>query len=611
MSKPSSTKNDPSKKELDTYLDVEEQDSRRVQKGTLKRMIRRIVAHRGLVAAGLALILVSTAATLAGPRLFGYAVDDAIVPGRRELLVWFAVGFLVLELTRYLATVGHSYLFTLLGQKVMQDLRLDLFSHLQRLPVSVYDKNPVGRLVTRVTNDITALAEMFSAGFVTIIGNALVVAGIFAWMLVLDLRLGLIAASVLPLLVGGSIYFSRRLRVAYRDARSKLSALNAFLAENILGMRVVHLFNRQARHMERFGRINQWYSDAQIGSVRVFALFQPMITLLAGLAMSLVIWFGGLASREGSLKVGVLIAFFSYVLSLFQPIREIADKWNIFLSGMASAERSFSVLDWSTELSEDESEPVARPIEGLRGHVVFENVWFAYSGENWVLRDFSLEIKPGMKVGVVGHTGAGKTTLISLLMRFYDPQVGRILLDGKDIRSYDKRSLRASIGIIQQDVFLFSGTVDDNVTLWREGEAQWPQELKLERGLAIQERGSNLSMGQRQAVAFSRAMHARPPIWILDEATANIDTETEAMLERMLRESSHGRTMVMIAHRMATVRSADLILVLHKGSMVEVGNHSQLMARNGLYARLYRYQSVAKEDALLGVNEGDPLTQAP
>ena len=536
--------------------------------------------------------------------------------------------FFWVEVVRVGSTLAYGYLFSALGQKVMQDLRLLLFHHLQKLPLSVFDRNPSGRLVTRVTNDISALAEMFSVGFVAIVGNCLVVLGILIWLICLNLKIGLIILSVLPPMIALSIYFSRLLKVAYRDTRSKLSTLNAFFAENILGMRIVHLFNRQARQLERFDRVNQWFTDSQLASVRVFAFFQPTITLFAGLAMALVIVMGGRYALAGELKVGVLVACFSYVLSLFQPMREIADKWNIFLSGMASAERIFSVLEWAPEAEMNDISLCAVPLKGIKGHIVFEGVSFAYLPDRWVLNNLSAEIKPGSRVGIVGATGSGKTTLIHLLLRFYDPQKGRILLDGKDLRDYDKRSLRACIGMIQQDIFLFSGTLKENIHLWREpvgekmrtvlrrksevgSESEWVKPSAAERvphsapdafeslfrtipsDLKLQERGANLSMGQRQILAFARAASAQPSLWILDEATANIDEQTEKLVEKELRNVSRGSTVILVAHRLATVKDCDQILVLNKGYLIEQGNHAELTRLGGIYAKLQRFQSGA------------------
>lgn len=588
---------------LEGYFDVDIEEQRKDESHFETRaflpLIGMIARHRAPLFSGFLMVIVATVATLLEPWLFGRAIDEAMVPGDWPKLQRFALVYFSVVGLRVFSTIGQSYLFELLGQRVTHELRSDLFSRLLRLPTSVYDKTPAGRLLTRVTNDVASLAEMFSAGFVSILSNALLVIGILVCLVVMDRKVGLIAASVFPGLMLLGVYFSSKLRVAYREARSKLSALNAFLAENLLGMKVVQLFNREELHLSRFNRINNWYADAQIGTIRIFALFQPAITIFAGLSAALVIVFGGAATRSGSMKLGVLVTFFSLVLTLFQPVRELADKWNVFLSGMASAERIFSVLSWPVETEAASAE--VKPIAGLKGEIVFEDVWFAYEGEHWILRGLSVAIPAGSRIGVVGHTGAGKTTLISLLMRFYEPQRGRILIDGKDIRDYDKHALRASIGIIQQDVFLFSGSLQENVTLWgppddiKSGNKNVHEALALvdfDKG-ELQERGTNLSMGERQVLAFSRALAADPAIWILDEATANMDSQTEGRLGESLARAAHGQTTLLIAHRLATVRSADRILVLHKGTLVEQGDHAQLMAANGLYARLYRFQEAA------------------
>ncbi len=602
----------------DIYLDVEESESRPTQKRTVLYLLRYILHFKTLVFAGILMILVSTSAILLEPRIFGYAIDEAIIPKRWSYLKQLTLLFFFVECFRVGAMIAQGYLFECLGQNVMQKLRIALFSHLQIIPVSVYDKHSVGKLVTRVTNDVSALAEMFTSGFVTMFGNILVVFGIVIWLLVLNFKLGLIAVSIFPFLLVSTYYFTDKLRVAYRNARSKLSALNAFLAENILGVKVVQLFNRQKLHLSRFNRINHWYSEAQIGTVKLYAYFQPTITIAAGISMALVIWYGSKMALSSEIKLGILVAFFSYIQALFQPIRDIADKWNIFLSGITSAERIFSILDWKTEINPETGLRATQSDPSILGHIVFENVWFAYNEPNWVLKDFTFEIKPGMKVGVVGHTGAGKTTIISLLMRFYDPQKGRILLDGKDLRSYDKRTLRASLGLVQQDVFLFSGSTLDNITLWKEPTDFMSEKifstlsvLGLSRWLnqsasALDERGSNLSMGERQVIAFTRALASDPKIWILDEASANIDSDTEEKMAEVLSVTAQGKTQVWIAHRMATVRNADIILVLNKGLLVEKGNHHELMTKKGIYAKLYEFQEYFQSEELETASEFVP-----
>lgn len=579
--------------------DLEEQGGKFKSSQTFVRLMALILRHQGPMLLGILMILLGTSATLLEPRIFGYAIDEGILPRNSSRLRTIGILFFSVTCLRILSVMAQGYLFELLGQRVTHDLRMMLFSHLQRLSVPVFDKNPAGRLLTRVTNDIAGINEMFSAGFLSMVCNGLLVIGILTWLLLLDVKLGLIASSVFPLMVLISAYFSKKLKVAYRDARNKLSALNSFLAENLSGMKIIHLFNRQELHLGRFDRLNQRYADAQVGSIRVFALFQPTITVSAGISLALVIWFGGVEATQEKIKIGVLVAYFSYVLSLFQPVREIADKWNLFLSGMASAERIFSILDWETEYRPEQVNHPGEVIEKLQGHIVFENVWFAYEGENWILKDFSFEILPGQKIGVVGHTGAGKTTLMSLLMRLYEPQKGRVLLDGKELKTYDKRALRSSIGLIQQEVFLFSGTFEENITFWKKTPPGKIDQILAQMGFQkkentlLQERGSNFSVGERQVIAFARAMIQDPQIWMLDEATANMDSETEGMIQRSLCQVSRNKTSLLIAHRLDTVKDADRILVLHKGNLAEQGTHEELLAKQGLYAKLFQYQSVS------------------
>lgn len=590
---------------LDHYVEAEDFKSKRPSLTVAAKVLRDLAGERVIFILGALLVICGTAATLYEPRLFGLAIDRAILPKDLPLLGRMTVLYFGLVVLRIAAMIGQQYVFEILTQRFMQKLRLRIFSLYQRLPIATYDRTPVGRLITRLTNDTSSMSEMFSGGFVTFFGNILFIFGSVVWILALNWRLALVALSVFPVLLYFSVIFSRRLIDAYRDSRMRISSLNAFLAENILGMKVVHIFNRIPLHFSRFREVNDSYANSQIAAIRVYAYFQPLITWCSGAGVALVLAYGGAMALENRITPGELVTFIAFLLALFQPVREVVDKWTVFLSGMTSAERIYSLLDWETELTEAEAnqEPLrVESVPRLQGRIEFENVWFAYEGENWVLRDLCAVIEPGTRVGIVGHTGAGKTTLISLLLRFYEPTRGRILIDGRDIREYPKRELRDRIGVIQQDVFLFSGKISDNIELWQGDPAgSKATEGVLEKmGFAknleteLDERGSNLSMGEKQILAFARAIEKNPDLWILDEATANVDSDTETRFGRALDEETKGKTLVMIAHRLATIRKSDLILVLHKGQLVEKGNHLSLLRSDGYYSRLYRYQEAVE-----------------
>lgn len=586
----------------------------------LRQLISRLTLRQSIFTIlGLTLSLVSTGATLFEPWLIGFSIDHLLLqPSGGPLgtssaftewmgnlfpvtLPWMALILALTVLVRMLSTVGQAYLFEWVGQDLAFRLRQDVFNHILHLPIPTHDRNPAGRLLTRVSNDVSSLAEMFSAGFISILTNTLLVLGILVGLLILDLRLGLVAWTIFPFLFFASAHFSRRLRKAYREARSRLSTLNSFLAESLVGMRVIQLFSREARQLERFSRVNSAYTDAQLATVRVFAVFQPTITLASGITLALLIFVGGKFVVADQLRVGTWVTFFSYALAAFQPIREISDKWNTFLSGMVSAERIFAIFDWAPEEKVLEKESHSWSI---RGEIEFQNVWFAYEGENWVLRDFSIKIPAASQVGVVGHTGAGKTTLISLLLRFYEPTRGRILLDGRDLREWDQTHLRRSIGLISQEVYLFSGALEENLGLGESvSEAAWAQireaasaiDFDLDAALRreSQERGANWSLGERQILAYFRALAQGPVLWVLDEATANVDSDSESKLMKVMQRSFQGRTSFLIAHRLSTVRNADLILVLHQGRLIEWGTHQKLIHQKGAYSRLYDLQDLA------------------
>jgi ATP-binding cassette subfamily B multidrug efflux pump len=546
---------------------------------------------------GLAVVamILCASAQIAEPWVFARAVDQAIVKKDEIALRQWVYLFLGLELLRIAMVVSQSYLFEKLGLRVLHHLRLRVFHHLSRCSIRVFDQNPVGRLVTRLTSDFSSLSEMFSSGSILIVVNLIYVIGTMIVLLTVQPRLGAIALSVLPPTLILSRVFSRRLRQAYRDARTALAQLNALFAESILGIRTLQLFGQTQARVLRIASAQEDVVRAQSESIRSYAYFQPTITLAAGISLALVISVGAPQAFPGvqTLEIGVLTAYFSYVVSLFQPLREIADRWNVLLSGGASAERIIEVLDWPLETDEGKN-----PWNQARGEIEFKDVWFAYDEENWVLRGLNLKISEGESLGVVGSTGAGKSTLIQLILRLYHPQRGQILFDGQPIENYSLDALRSAIGLVQQDVFLFSGSLRENISLWKTQtsplSSRLLEELEAELGeaLRLDERGGNLSLGQRQVVAYARAAAAQPLVWMLDEASSNMDSATEARVVDWLRRDSQGRTSIVVAHRLATVQRLQKIAVLHQGQVAECGTHGELMKLQGLYAKLYAYQQI-------------------
>lgn len=574
-------------------LDLEERnDSAHFDRGSAHELFRRAVRFPMALGIACVAVVLSTGAFLASPTLLGRFVDHVLVARREDLLVGLALGVFGVECVRVLSLYAQTFAFAQLGQKMMQSLRQEVMEALERLPLSVYDRIPVGKLVNRVTQDVAALSELFSSGFITVAVNLLMVLGILIGLCMLDLRLGLYVLALIPLAVGITVYFTAQLKVAYRRSRALLSGLNAYFAESFLGIKVVQLFGREPERDAYYRNLNAQYAESQIATVHVFAILRPLLTVLSGIAMAIVLYSGGERVREGAMALGTWVAFFSYVTMLFDPIFQIIDKWNAFLSGMASAERVFSLLRWEKESDlGDLTRSPARVGQKLQGEICFERVSFSYVDGHEVLRDVSFRIRAGERVGIVGATGSGKSTLVALLLRLYEPQKGRILLDGRDLREYDKRELRARMGWIQQEAFLFSGSLEENIRLWRETERLNPSDLAVFEGRELQERGINLSTGERQWIAYLRAEIKNPELWILDEASANVDSLTETKMEKRLERAAAGKTWITIAHRLASVRSADRILVLHQGELVEEGRPAELSARAGFFARMLRHQS--------------------
>ena len=592
----------------------------------MRRLLSYLNSYRLQVAAAVLMLIAASGLELVGPWLTKIALDRAVPTADTGLLGTLAVVFVA----SLLAAAALEYLRTLLttwiGQKVMLDIRAEVFSRLQRLELAFFDRNPVGRLMTRVTSDVEVLNEMFTSGVVTIFGDIFTIGAIVTAMLLLDWRLALVSFAVLPLVIIAASIFRRNVRSAYRDIRTRLARINSFLQERITGIGVVKLFGQEQPTADRFAEINESHLQAHLRSITYYALFFPVIEVLTAVAVALILWYGGLRALEGTMSIGVIAAFLQYVRRFFRPIQDLSEKYNILQNAMASSERVFRLLDRVPAIEEPENPVDPGEIEG---RIEFRNVWFHYplpaerpdgelpqesddAGVEWVLRDISFVVEPGERMAIVGATGAGKSTIVNLLLRFYDPQRGQILLDGIDIRQLSLETLRSSMGLVLQDVYLFSASAAENISLGRDridesairdasdrvGADRYVRRLPGGYGQALGERGSSLSVGERQLLSFARALAGAPRILLLDEATSSVDSEIEAQIDVALEALMRGRTSIVIAHRLSTVQSADRILVLHHGEIRETGTHEQLVeVEDGLYARLYRLQFASTEAA--------------
>jgi ATP-binding cassette subfamily B multidrug efflux pump len=573
----------------------------------LRRLIRFLRPYRGLTLAAVALLMTQSLLALIGPRLTQHALDVAIPKRDLHLLGLLAGLYLATLVLDFAVEYGGALLTTYIGQRVMYDLRMQIFGHLQRLSITYFDRHPVGRLMTRVTSDVETLNELFSSGVVTIFGDAFTIVAIMGMMLAIDFRLALVTFAVIPLVWLTARIFRRRVREAFGDIRVRLARLNSFLQERLSGMRVVQLFGREADTARRFGALNREHLEAHLRSITVYAVFFPAVEVLTAVAMALLLWYGGLRVLDGTLTVGVLAAFIQYTRRFFQPLQDLSEKFNLLQSAMASSERVFALLDEPITVREPETPvPLPRPV---RGEVRFEGVWFRYSADGpWVLRDVSFAASPGQTIALVGATGAGKTTIVNLLLRFYDADRGRITVDGIDIRELSTADLRSIIGFVQQDLFLFTGDIQHNLTLdapiapeaarqaaRRVGADRFIERLPSGYHHELGERGRSLSVGERQLLSFARALALDPRILVLDEATSSVDAEAEAQIQRAIAELMAGRTSLVVAHRLSTILHADEILVLHHGEIRERGSHRELLAQRGLYERLYQLQLRGQE----------------
>lgn len=513
--------------------------------------------------------------------------------------------FLLIIIVSFIFNYTQVYILNYTSQKIIFNIRQEIFSHLQKMSLSYFDKNPVGRLVTRVTNDTEALNEMYSSVLVTLFKDVFLLIGIVITMLNMNVKLALFSLSVLPFIIIASIIFRMNIRRVYRTVRVQLARINSSLNENITGMKTIHIFKKENKKFREFDEINKDYLNATKEEIQLYAIFRPIIEIIRSLGMTLIIWIGGKNVINGAIEFGVLYAFINYLQMFFEPILDLTEKYNILQAAMASSERIFMILDTEEDIKNGDN-PVA--LESVKGKIEFKNVWFAYEKDNWVLRDVSFTINPGETVAFVGATGAGKTSIISLINRFYDIQKGQILIDGIDIKYLDKYSLRKRIGIVLQDVFLFTGTIKDNIRLNNMDISDeeivdvakyvnahsFIEKFPKKYEEPVMERGSTLSAGQRQLLAFARALAFKPDILVLDEATSNIDTETELLIQDALDKIVKGRTTIAIAHRLSTIQRSNKIVVLHKGRIREIGSHQELLNKGGMYYDLYRLQY--KED---------------
>jgi ATP-binding cassette subfamily B multidrug efflux pump len=603
----------------------------------MRRLLQYMRPYRWSVALAMALVAVVTPLELAPPMLFRTAIDKYFTPAVRGAIPesyawsgvkWISLIFLGVLIFDFLAQYIQIRIMQRVGQETMYDMRTEIFSHIQRLPMSFFDRNPVGRMLTRVTTDVDALNDLFAAGVVTMINDFFLLVVMAAWLFSIDRRLALDAFAVLPFILCVTYFFRKFVRDANRRIRTAIARINAFLQEYISGMGVVQIFNREKKAQAEFEKRNRDNMLAWRDAILAFALFYPGVEFLSVSTIALIYWSGGNRVLGGGLSLGVLTAFTMYATRFFRPIQDLSEKFNILQSAMAASERIFRLLDEKVTIASD---PNAARLVNPQGQIEFRNVWFSYKHEgeitdaDWVLRDVSFIVKPGQTVAIVGHTGAGKTTLISLLLRFYDVQRGQILLDGVDIRAINLQDLRRQFGIVLQDPFLFTGSIESNIRLGTTGiDRATVQNAVTEIGLGdfvmglpegvatvVNERGSTLSVGQRQLISFARALAHNPRFLILDEATSSVDTKTELQIREALNRLLCGRTAMVIAHRLSTIQYADRILVFHKGKLREQGAHQELLAERGIYYRLYQLQYKEQELGIPALENADLADGAP
>ncbi len=588
-----------------------------------KRLVKYFKPYRSLVFAALALTIVANLVRQIGPWLTQIAIDKFIQPaakGEIDRIVAFdgvsryAIFFVLTMVGTFALSVFQDVLLNVIGQRVMRDLRDEIFRKYQSLELSFFDKNPIGRLMTRLTNDVDSLNELFTAGLVEVLGDVVLIVAALGMMIYYNWKLALVSLLVVPLLVMATAWFQRGARVGFRAVRAKIARLNAFTQEHIAGAQTVQLFNREKKAYQLFDKINREHLQANLDTIFYFAVFYPLVGLISSVGTAVLIWYGGGLTIQNAITLGTLVAFVQYTQRLWMPIQDISDKYNILQSAVIASERVFKLLDTPDGITSPENSAQLVAPENLRGRIEFRNVWFAYKDEDWVLKDVSFVAEPGESIAFVGATGSGKTTITNLLMRFYEIQRGEILLDGVNIKDWDLQKLRENFAVVLQDVFLFSGDIAGNIRLgkqiisndrveWAAREVQangFIEKLPERYNTIVKERGAGFSVGQKQLISFARALAFDPRILILDEATSSIDTETEQLIQQAIDRVMAERTSIIIAHRLSTIQRVDKIVVLHKGEIREMGSHQELLQKRGVYFKLYQLQYKEQTMQMMG-----------
>jgi ATP-binding cassette subfamily B protein len=571
-----------------------------------RRLLRYLRPYLRLLVPALLLTLALNLLGILQPKFTQYAIDWHILPRKLSGLELLVGAYVVVQLLRLVFSYFQALLLNTVGQYVMFDMRRELYDKLQHQEVAYYDRNPVGRIMTRLTSDVDSLNELFTAGITDLLGDVVMIFAIIGVMLWMDVRLTFVTLLTVPLLWLATTWFRKGARKGYDMVRTRIARINAFLQEHFAGAQTVQIFNAEIKSLKRFREINADYRKANIDTIFYYAVFFPLVDFIGAVGIALIIWYGGYRVMQNTpghtvLTLGALVAFIQYSSFLFQPIRDISDKYNVLQAAVVASHRIFKTLDLPIAITSP-----AQPLKSGRaeGRIEFENVWFAYKGDDWILKDVSFKVDPGQSIALVGHTGSGKSTITNLLMRFYDVQRGRILLDGVDLREWDLQALRENFAVVLQDIFLFSGTIEGNIRLGRtdisEERVKWAaHEVSAEPFInrlhgayqaEVKERGAGLSVGQKQLISFARALAFDPAILILDEATSSIDTETEQLIQQAIERVMRNRTSIVVAHRLSTIQRADQIIVLHHGEIRERGTHQQLLGQHGLYWKLYKLQ---------------------